>query len=306
MKVFGGNYFIGFILFTMMVSFESQAQNPEFDMLEMRFDQGHYKQVYRKANRLLDNPEYDYSYLPKYYKAISAMQLSQNPRWRKRNKNAFIGAREALLELQKSQEGRKVLLAHIYELSSLKRDLQQWASDLEREGDRALFEVVTLVLNEVFMHLPSVESSPLDVTPEIDEITSPLRPEISITRNEILMEAEKYLGTPYKYAGSSPSGFDCSGFTAYVIEQKTGKKLSRRAVDQYHHSKRIRERNVQPGDLVFFDNGSGISHVGIVYSLENGSLKMIHSSTSIGISIIDVNTSNYWKQRLAGFGAVLD
>jgi cell wall-associated NlpC family hydrolase len=294
------------VIFAACFSFESAAQNPELDMLEMRFDQGLYRQVYRKANRLLDNPEYDASFLPRYYKAISAMQLYQNERWRKRNKNAFLDARETLLEMQKSKEGRKVLAAHIYELSALKKDLQQWSSDLQIEGNRPVYQVVNQVLLEVFANLPSVDALPDDKAPEVEVAPAPLRPEISARRNDVLREAEKHLGTPYKYSGTSPAGFDCSGFTSYVFEEMTGKKLSRRSVDQYHESKRVKEKNVKPGDLVFFDNGSGISHVGIIYSTDNGSLKMIHSSTSIGISIIDINTSNYWKQRLAGFGTVLE
>ena len=52
------------------------GQNPKFDKLEMLFDQGHYKRVYRKANRLIDDPEFDFSYLPKYYKSLSLLQLS--------------------------------------------------------------------------------------------------------------------------------------------------------------------------------------------------------------------------------------
>ena len=57
------------------------AQNPKFDRLEMLFAQKHYKRVHRKANRLLDKPEYDFSMLPTYYKAMSLFQLAQNHYW---------------------------------------------------------------------------------------------------------------------------------------------------------------------------------------------------------------------------------
>ena len=61
-------------VFVVVIVLNSQslfAQVPAFDKLEMLYDQQHYGIVYRRANRLLDNPEYDFSQIPKYYKAIS-------------------------------------------------------------------------------------------------------------------------------------------------------------------------------------------------------------------------------------------
>ena len=71
------------------LSYNGISQVKEFDKLEMLFDQGHYKVVYRKSNKLIDNPEFDYSKLPLFYKSISMLELSRNSRWLKRNQKSI-------------------------------------------------------------------------------------------------------------------------------------------------------------------------------------------------------------------------
>lgn len=292
-----------FFLFTIPIS-ASFAQVIEFDMLEMRYDQGHYKSVLRRANRLIDNPAYDYSYLPNYYKALASLQLGQNYFWLKRNKNALNDASDILIELRSNLEGRKILKAHVYELSSLKKDLEHWGNLVQIEGDTQLFAQIKKILDELFLGVPEIYDLKQDN--ELKEAIVGSSTDISEKRRIVIAEAKKHLGTPYKWAGIDPKGFDCSGYTSYVLLSSMNKKIDRRATDQYDSSKKLKAKNVEPGDLVFFDNGSGISHVGLVYSTENGSIQMIHASTSLGISIVDIYTSSYWKQRIAGFGTYMD
>jgi peptidoglycan DL-endopeptidase CwlO len=71
--------------------------------------------------------------------------------------------------------------------------------------------------------------------------------------------AMQYLGTPYVYGGSSPSGFDCSGFVMYVYS-KVGVSLPHNAAAQYGHGTPVDRSQLQPGDLVFFN---GLGHNGI-------------------------------------------
>ena len=293
-----------FVLFIVPFTM-SFAQVIEFDMLEMRYEQGHYKSVLRRSNRLIDNPEFDYSYLPKYYKALASFQLAQNSVWLKRNRNTLNDATDLLVELSGNFEGRKILAAHTYELSSLKKDLEQWASVVQIEGDLRLFEQIKQILEELFLGVPEIYELEEDDALTEEDITV-YATDVSEQRKLVLQEAQKHLGTPYKWAGIDPKGFDCSGYTSYVLLKTADKKINRRAVDQYNSSKKVKAKQAKPGDLVFFDNGSGISHVGIVYSTEKGTLQMIHASTSLGISIVDINSSSYWKQRLAGFGTYLD
>jgi cell wall-associated NlpC family hydrolase len=120
---------------------------------------------------------------------------------------------------------------------------------------------------------------------------------------KLLNEAQKHIGVPYKEAGTDPTGFDCSGFTCYVFE-KQGVKLPRRAMDQFKFCEAIDPEKATAGDLVFFTNGSQINHVGILISEKGAPKQMIHSSSSIGISIVEIETSSYWQTRIAGYGRV--
>lgn len=125
----------------------------------------------------------------------------------------------------------------------------------------------------------------------------------SAQTQKLLDEAQKHLGVPYKEAGLDPTGFDCSGFTCYVFEQN-GVSLPRRAAEQYTYCQKIDPEEAHAGDLVFFSNGTQINHVGILIS-EKGALKqMIHSSSSLGISIVEIETSAYWKPKVVGYGRI--
>ncbi len=85
-----------------------------------------------------------------------------------------------------------------------------------------------------------------------------------------------------------------------------GKELSRRSEDQYNEGKKVKEKNVQKGDLVFFSNGSGISHVGIVVSEKGQPIVMIHASSSKGVIITNIESSEYWMKRLHGFATYVN
>ncbi|MEX1190334.1 MAG: C40 family peptidase [Brumimicrobium sp.] len=287
------------------------SQVPEFDKLEMYYDQGHYKNVYRKSKRLLDDPSYDFSYLPEYYLALSKLQLAQNEGWFKRHKYSIIEAKRTFDMLQKSKEGNDLLKAHAYEMSVLKSDLQQWLGDLKRTNDKEKTELIKAILNDVFDDIPDVtdfqkDEIKIETKEELKEKGPEVKTSISGQREQIISRSQELLGVPYRWAGDTPNGFDCSGFTSYLMKTELEKTLNRRAVHQYNAAKKVKRKKVKPGDFVFFDNGSGISHVGIIYSTNNNSIQMIHASTSVGISIVDIYESSYWKQRIAGFGTYFD
>lgn len=119
--------------------------------------------------------------------------------------------------------------------------------------------------------------------------------------DRIVQYAAKFLGTPYRYGGKSPAGFDCSGFTSYVFEQ-FGINLYRTAADQYKHGVAVAKDELQIGDLVFFAGGSSIDHVGI-YS---GNGQIIHSSspTSGGVIYSTLN-SGYYANTYVGAKRIL-
>ena len=115
----------------------------------------------------------------------------------------------------------------------------------------------------------------------------------------IYKEAQKYVGTPYVWGGSTPeTGFDCSGYVCWVYNQN-GYNVGRTTANGlWNKSQHISEAEAKPGDLVFFDgtyDTPGKSHVGIY--LGNG--MMVSAGDPIKYANIH---SSYWQKYLSGFG----
>ncbi|MBR1885090.1 MAG: C40 family peptidase [Schwartzia sp.] len=112
----------------------------------------------------------------------------------------------------------------------------------------------------------------------------------------ILKTAKKYMGTRYIFGGTTPKGFDCSGFVQYVFKQN-GFALPRAADEQYSLGKRVKKRaELEPGDLVFFSTyEQGASHCGIYL----GKNQFIHVSSSKGVRVDNLDDS-YWKPHWYG------
>jgi murein DD-endopeptidase len=110
--------------------------------------------------------------------------------------------------------------------------------------------------------------------------------------------ARNMLGVLYRYGGTDPRGFDCSGLVQYAFNH-VGIKLPRTSKEIFLISQRIRPQELQPGDLVFFAiSANKISHVGI-YAGHN---RFIHSpSSGKGVSYASLDNP-YWQKRLTGAG----
>lgn len=118
-------------------------------------------------------------------------------------------------------------------------------------------------------------------------------------------EGCKWLGTPYKYGGNDRNGVDCSGLMVAIYRDALNIKLPRTSRQQSEWCRRVDIKNLQPGDLLFFDtsrdrNGK-VSHVGLYL----GSGEMLHSSTSRGV-IVSTIVDNYYSERLLACGRVAE
>ena len=119
--------------------------------------------------------------------------------------------------------------------------------------------------------------------------------------NRIVTIALNYKGSPYKYGGTTPAGFDCSGYTSYVYK-KAGIDIPRTTGSQYRSGRSVAESGLRKGDLVFFMRWPVIgmilppTHVGIYV----GSNQFIHAPSSGGKIRIDSLNNGYWNNRFKG------
>lgn len=129
---------------------------------------------------------------------------------------------------------------------------------------------------------------------------------VSGKRASVISDAENYLGTPYKYAGNTKAGFDCSGLVCKVFDEND-MKMPRRSQDQGKAGVSIDISKVKPGDLLFFATAgvSAVTHVGIVHDVMNtGEVTFIHSSTTKGVIISSLNEA-YWNKAFLFARSVL-
>jgi len=121
---------------------------------------------------------------------------------------------------------------------------------------------------------------------------------LSVTRSNpgsmVASLARKQVGAPYRYGGSSPSGFDCSGLVQYVYG-KLGVNLPRKSREMARVGQQVPVHALLPGDLVFFRiNRNRVSHVGIYI----GNDKFVHATKSGDPVRKDSITNPWWRKRL--------
>ncbi len=102
----------------------------------------------------------------------------------------------------------------------------------------------------------------------------------------LIDEAITYLGTPYRYGGTTPAGFDCSGFTSYVYRNVLGMELPRSAAAQSGMAESISLDDAERGDLLFWGGRGGVYHTGIYL----GDGEYIHAAASGCVKIQSISS----------------
>jgi peptidoglycan DL-endopeptidase CwlO len=158
-------------------------------------------------------------------------------------------AARASIESQLGQ--RKQLLGSIQgEIAHLKAQEAARQAELKRELEQRL-------ASQQAASRQAALAPTVPVAPPSSSAPPPVAP--PATHGGVVGIAMQYLGTPYVWGGSSPGGFDCSGFVMYVYAQ-VGVSLPHSSYAQYGYGSPVSRSDLQPGDLVFFD---GLGHVGI-------------------------------------------
>lgn len=174
-----------------------------------------------------------------------------------------------------------------YNLTQIKENIQKEQTELEKSKEYLENEIKELETDkEKLIDYVKQNSSLLDLsTNNIIPITLPS--DISEDAKAIILEAEKYLGVPYLWGGTTPDGFDCSGYMQYIFATKNI-SIPRVSQDQQSFSTKIPMSQIKPGDLVF-NKSSDSTHVGMYI----GNDMFIHAPhTGDVVKITQLSTSN--------------
>lgn len=199
-----------------------------------------------------------------------------------------IESAQAYHVIIKDADASSVLLSDVYDSTTFE----------VQEGSLSADRAYAITIGAVLGDGSEVYSLPVDFT---YKSKAPIPDSQYLAENPIaqdmLDEAANYLGVPYLWGGTTPSGFDCSGFVQYVC-RVNGITIPRVADDQLHGPGTYVSRNqLEPGDLVFFGSGNYASHVGMYV----GEGMMIHApSTGKVIQYTSIDSSYYTSRFIGG------
>ena len=111
--------------------------------------------------------------------------------------------------------------------------------------------------------------------------------------DRLVSRAMKYLGTPYRYGGTTPSGFDCSGFVYYLYDAVFGQRIPRMPHDMAAEGQPVARSDLKRGDLVFFGYRGTFTHVGI-YAGDGQFVHATHRGSPVMVTALD---GDYYRDR---------
>jgi len=242
--------------------------------------------------------------MPSFYKSLALFKLSGNEDWNKRHKKSIDDAIKTYCTFLKYKDAEHYIKAHYFEIAELKNFLVKLEKKYTKLGYKNdARQIKHFLKNE----LKQIKGKPVYQEPiESENVNDQANNQSNSNslRDKIVAYAKTFIGVKYVWAGSDPSGFDCSGYTSYVLK-KFNISLKRTASGQMQGSTKIKIANAFKGDLVFFGHSGNITHVGLITSEKGAPLSMIHASSSKGIMLTNIETSSYWKPKMKGVGKVI-
>ncbi|CAA6829772.1 MAG: Nlp/p60 protein [uncultured Aureispira sp.] len=187
------------------------------------------------------------------------------------------------------EERTPILIDHS-DITGLKRIVLNRRKRNERKTNARLNRARNT--NIEFAGPTSIPNTPIAYNAIFDSLSA------SGVRGNIIEEAKKYLGLKYIWGGTTPKGFDCSGFTSYVMAKK-GVGIARSSRYQARQGKDIDISSAKTGDLVFFSKfgkGGRVTHVAMVVDNKKDGVYIIHS-TRRGIVVDNLSESSYWNPK---------
>ncbi|OLO26872.1 hypothetical protein BTR23_21890 [Alkalihalophilus pseudofirmus] len=212
-----------------------------------------------------------------------------------RNKSTVMQELERVKELQRQEEIRLAEEARIAEEAARAEEARQAAAQAERTQQESQTSQTTQSQPTVTNTNSEPTAAPTNTSTNSNNNQNNVKQTVSSDNSDkvtqLINYSKQFLGTPYVWGGTTPSGFDCSGFTSYVF-RSVGVNLPRTSRQQATVGVAVPTNQVQPGDLIF--RGSPIHHVGIY--IGNG--QYIHSpQTGDVVKISSYNPSKHTQAR---------
>ena len=281
-------YITAFILF---ISIAISSQTKKVDRINLLFGQENYRIVERKCNRIIKKEKLDESNIFSLYSSLSSYMLEDDLNYKK----LIFSCKETVTILDENKIEFSIASINV---SNYKHKI---------ENDIALLKKKNKLddANELFKSYQKIFKSSSKSYANLIIIEAN-KPTTIVNESTIINYAKSYIGIPYLYGGNTRSGFDCSGFTKDVY-LKYNLTLPRTAKDQSTYCDKIKFKNIESGDLLFFGKSNNkISHVGIAIKHKGEELQMIHASSSNGIIISNVTSNSYWFPKFQFAGKIID
>ena len=294
------------LLFIAVCSFGLKAQSKISVKLNSVYETGNYKKLHKRAVRAAQKNKKDP--VAYYYISLANYGLYKQFNYRSNLSYSIVNLKKA----RKYDKNAFYWKALENNFSALKKSMASQATFYFRKNKNKSLQFCknyTLIFGDSlaeYTELEKLRDQPL-------KRRSTSKPSLSIIksssakRDSMKYIAHSCIGTPYKWAGESKKGFDCSGFVKYVYDY-VGVKLPHNATKIAHLGKEVSGKSAQTGDVILFgsknENGFRAYHSGIIYENENGEIKLIHSITK-GVHITS-DYDRYWKERTLFIKNIID